>query len=159
MISGPRHYSAGPILLPHIACPIPVSTANPSNILFKLGSRQMGRASPARFFWLLRNSTHFAKRQNCINGIENFWNCAKRHLRQFNGISKGHFKPYSRECGWRFQCFQRDKIQISILKQSAKQDLFQLSETTGGCTACTPHTFSTHSSRSETWGLSSYSSA
>ncbi|EFE04132.1 conserved hypothetical protein [Neisseria gonorrhoeae DGI2] len=121
-----------------------------------------GRASPARFFWLLRNSTHFAKRQNCINGIENFWNCAKRHLRQFNGISKGHFKPYSRECGWRFQCFQcfqRDKIQISILKQSAKQDLFQLSETTGGCTACTPHTFSTHSSRSETWGLSSYSSA
>lgn len=121
-----------------------------------------GVQAPQGFFWLLRNSTHFAKRQNCINGIENFWNCAKRHLRQFNGISKGHFKPYSRECGWRFQCFQcfqRDKIQISILKQSAKQDLFQLSETTGGCTACTPHTFSTHSSRSETWGLSSYSSA
>ncbi len=40
----------GRILLPHIACPIPVSTANPSNILFKLGSRQMGACKPRKVF-------------------------------------------------------------------------------------------------------------
>jgi len=28
-------------------------------------------------------------RENHINGIENFWNQAKRHLRKFNGIPKG----------------------------------------------------------------------
>ena len=37
---------------------------------------------------------HFAERQNHINGIENFWNQAKRHLRKFNGIPKEHFELY-----------------------------------------------------------------
>ncbi|QNT59869.1 putative transposase [Neisseria musculi] len=39
----------------------------------------------------INHSTHFAERQNHINGIENFWNQAKRHLRKFNGIPKEHF--------------------------------------------------------------------
>ena len=38
----------------------------------------------------INHSTHFADRQNHINGIENFGNQAKRHLRKFNGISKEH---------------------------------------------------------------------
>jgi transposase len=33
----------------------------------------------------------FAEEKNHINGIENFWNQAKRHLRRFNGIPKEHF--------------------------------------------------------------------
>ena len=37
-----------------------------------------------------------------INGIENFWNQAKRHLRRFNGIPKAHFPLYLKECEWRF---------------------------------------------------------
>jgi len=37
-----------------------------------------------------------------INGIENFWNQAKRHLRRFNGIPKGSFHLYLKECEWRF---------------------------------------------------------
>ncbi|OOS05523.1 IS1595 family transposase [[Haemophilus] felis] len=36
----------------------------------------------------INHSTHFAEKQNHINGIENFWNQAKRHLRKFNGIPK-----------------------------------------------------------------------
>ncbi|EDU61089.1 hypothetical protein PROSTU_01070 [Providencia stuartii ATCC 25827] len=32
--------------------------------------------------------------QNHINGIENFWNQAKRHMRKFNGIPKAHFELY-----------------------------------------------------------------
>lgn len=42
----------------------------------------------------INHSTHFVERQNHINGIENFWNQAKCHLRKFNGISKGHFELY-----------------------------------------------------------------
>ena len=33
----------------------------------------------------------FADRRNHINGIENFWNQAKRHLRRYNGIPRAQF--------------------------------------------------------------------
>ena len=71
----------------------------------------------------INHSTHFAERQNHINGIENFWNQAKRHLRQFNGISKEHFELYLKECEWRFNNSEM-KVQIFILKQLVKKDLF-----------------------------------
>ena len=34
----------------------------------------------------INHSTHFARGRNHINGIENFWNQAKRVLRKYNGI-------------------------------------------------------------------------
>jgi len=37
-----------------------------------------------------------------INGIENFWNQAKRHLRRFNGVPKSSFHLFLKECEWRF---------------------------------------------------------
>ena len=37
-----------------------------------------------------------------INGIENFWNQAKRHLRRYNGIPKAQFPLFLKECEWRF---------------------------------------------------------
>lgn len=37
-----------------------------------------------------------------INGIENFWNQAKRHLRRYNGVAKAHFELFLKECEWRF---------------------------------------------------------
>jgi transposase len=37
-----------------------------------------------------------------INGIENFWNQAKRHLRRYNGVPKAHFELFLKECEWRF---------------------------------------------------------
>ena len=70
----------------------------------------------------INHSTHFADRQNHINGIENFWNQAKRHLRKFNGIPKEHFELYLKECEWRFNNSEI-KVQISILKQLVKHDL------------------------------------
>ena len=70
----------------------------------------------------INHSTHFAERQNHINGIENFWNQAKRHLRKFNGIPKEHFELYLKECEWRFNNSEI-KVQISILKQLVKHDL------------------------------------
>ena len=71
----------------------------------------------------INHSTHFAERQNHINGIENFWNQAKRHLRKFNGIPKEHFELYLKECEWRFNNSEI-KVQISILKQLIRNDLF-----------------------------------
>ena len=51
----------------------------------------------------VNHSTVFvSKRGHHINGIENFWNQAKRHLRRFNGIPKGSFYWFLKECEWRF---------------------------------------------------------
>ena len=44
----------------------------------------------------------FVQNSKHINGIENFWNQAKRHLRKFNGIPKEHFHLFLKECEWRF---------------------------------------------------------
>ncbi|MCB1557717.1 MAG: IS1595 family transposase, partial [Alphaproteobacteria bacterium] len=50
----------------------------------------------------INHSKLFADRQNHINGIENFWNQAKRHLRKFNGVPKDNFRLFLKECEWRF---------------------------------------------------------
>ena len=50
----------------------------------------------------INHSESFADKHAHINGIENFWNQAKRHMRKFNGISKGSFALYLKECEWRF---------------------------------------------------------
>ena len=71
----------------------------------------------------INHSKEFANRQNHINGIENFWNQAKRHLRKFNGIPKEHFELYLKECEWRFNQGEI-KVQISILKQLVKHSSY-----------------------------------
>jgi transposase len=50
----------------------------------------------------INHSELFADRGNHINGIENFWNQAKRHLRKFSGINKVSFHWFIKECEWRF---------------------------------------------------------
>lgn len=50
----------------------------------------------------INHSKLFAKKHNHINGIENFWNQAKRHMRKFNGIPRKHFNLFLKECEWRF---------------------------------------------------------
>jgi transposase len=50
----------------------------------------------------INHSEFFANKHNHINGIENFWNQAKRHMRKFNGIPKQHFNLFLKECEWRF---------------------------------------------------------
>ena len=62
----------------------------------------------------------FAKEKNHINGIENFWNQAKRHLRRFNGISRQHFGLFLKECEFRFNT-PADKDQLKTLKQLVKR--------------------------------------
>jgi transposase len=50
----------------------------------------------------INHSKLFARGKNHINGIENFWNQAKRHMRKFNGIKKENFHWFLKECEWRF---------------------------------------------------------
>ena len=50
----------------------------------------------------INHSALFADKGNHINGIENFWNQAKRHMRRFNGIPREHFHLFLKECEWRF---------------------------------------------------------
>lgn len=50
----------------------------------------------------VNHSKTFVDKQNHINGIENFWNQAKRHLRRFNGIKQENFYWFLKECEWRF---------------------------------------------------------
>lgn len=64
----------------------------------------------------INHSRLFADQKNHINGIENFWNQAKRHLRKFNGVPKEHFGLFLKECEWRFND-SNQKIQLNQLKQ------------------------------------------
>jgi len=64
----------------------------------------------------INHSKLFADKHNHINGIENFWNQAKRHMRKFNGIPKQHFYYFLKECEWRFN-YSNPKQQLSMLKQ------------------------------------------
>ncbi len=50
----------------------------------------------------INHSSHFARGKNHINGIENFWNQAKRVLRKYNGINKDSFPLFLKECEFRF---------------------------------------------------------
>ena len=70
----------------------------------------------------INHSKLFANKRNHINGIENFWNQAKRHLRKFNGIPREHFHLFLKECEWRFNNSDR-KSQLKQLKQWVKEDM------------------------------------
>jgi len=70
----------------------------------------------------INHSKLFADKRNHINGIENFWNQAKRHMRKFNGVPRAHFGLFLKECEWRFNT-PNPKTQFSLLKQWARQFL------------------------------------
>jgi transposase len=62
------------------------------------------------------SQTFATSKRNHINGIENFWNQAKRHLRKFNGIPKETFHLYLKECEWRFNCRTNREMLKSLRK-------------------------------------------
>ena len=70
----------------------------------------------------INHSKLFADKKNHINGIENFWNQAKRHLRKFNGIPRQNFGLFLKECEWRFNN-PNPKTQLRQLKQWVDQSL------------------------------------
>ena len=63
----------------------------------------------------INHSKEFADRQNHINGMENFWNQAKRVLRKYNGIDRKSFPLFLKECEFRFN-FGTPSRQLKILR-------------------------------------------
>lgn len=70
----------------------------------------------------INHSKLFADRHNHINGIENFWNQAKRHMRKFNGVPKEQFHLFLKECEWRFNNSD-PKDQLKQLNQWVKEEM------------------------------------
>ena len=70
----------------------------------------------------INHSELFADKANHINGIENFWNQAKRHMRKFNGVPKEHFGLFLKDCEWRFNNSDPSS-QLRQLRQWVKGNL------------------------------------
>lgn len=70
----------------------------------------------------INHSQLFADKHNHINGIENFWNQAKRHMRKFNGVPKEQFPLFLKECEWRFN-HPAPRSQLKQLKQWVKKHM------------------------------------
>ena len=68
----------------------------------------------------INHSKLFAQKHNHINGIENFWNQAKRHMRKFNGVPRQHFNLFLKECEWRFNIGNSKEL-LSDLKKTLKE--------------------------------------
>ena len=64
----------------------------------------------------INHSEVFADKKNHINGIENFWNQAKRVLRKYNGIDKKNFHLFLKECEFRFN-YGTPLNQLKILRK------------------------------------------
>ena len=62
-------------------------------------------------YFRINHSELFANKQNHIDGIENFWDQAKRHMRKFKDVPKAQFGLYLKDCEWRFNnCDLLDKL-------------------------------------------------
>ena len=64
----------------------------------------------------INHSSHFADGPNHINGIENFWNQAKRVLRKYNGIDRKAFPLFIKECEFRFNYGSPKEQLLTLLK-------------------------------------------
>ena len=66
----------------------------------------------------INHSAEFARGNNHINGIENFWSQAKRILRKYNGVPRDSFPLFLKECEFRFN-YGTHKQQLKTLKEWA----------------------------------------
>ena len=83
--------------------PIIRQTIEPDSIVYTDGFLSYDALDVSEFrHHRINHSEKFVEARNHINGIENFWNQAKRHLRRFNGIPREHFHLFIKECEWRF---------------------------------------------------------
>ena len=75
----------------------------PDSIVYSDGYHSYNVLDVSEFkHYRINHSKLFADKQSHINGIENFWNQAKRRMRRFNGIPTRHFPLFLKECKWRF---------------------------------------------------------
>lgn len=83
--------------------PIIERKVEPDSIVYTDTFRSYDALDVSDFHHMRINHTElFANKHNHINGIENFWNQAKRHMRKYNGIKTDNFYWFLKECEWRF---------------------------------------------------------
>ena len=96
--------------------PIIREKVKPDSIVYTDTFRSYNALDVSEFkHYRINHSKLFAKKHNHINGIENFWNQAKRHLRKFNGIPREHFYLFLKECEWRFN-HSDSKEQLKLIR-------------------------------------------
>ena len=101
--------------------PIIREKVTPDSIVYTDHFKSYNALDVSEFHHLrINHSELFADAKNHINGIENFWNQAKRHLRRFNGIKKENFYWFLKECEWRFNGGDHKKL-LNQLKHWYKQ--------------------------------------
>ena len=101
---GGRVYTA---IIPNVKTetllPIIEQKVKPDSIVYTDTFRSYNALDVSDFHHMrINHSELFADKLNHINGIENFWNQAKRHMRRFNGIKPDNFYYFLKECEWRF---------------------------------------------------------
>ena len=99
--------------------PLIVSKVEPERVVYTDCYRSYNALDVSDFYHeRINHSRLFGRGKNHINGIENFWNQAKRVLRKYNGIPKDSFPLFLKECGFRFN-YGTPKEQHAVLKKSA----------------------------------------
>jgi transposase len=103
--------------------PIITRKITPDSIVYTDYWRGYNALDVAEFkHYRINHSKLFANQHNHINGIENFWNQAKRHMRKFNGVPRENFALFLKEYEWRLNNSE-PKLQLKQLKQWAKKYL------------------------------------
>ncbi|AJJ47297.1 IS1595 family transposase [Francisella tularensis] len=103
--------------------PIIIEKVKPDSIVYTDTFRSYNALDVSEFkHYRINHSKLFAKKHNHINGIENFWNQAKRHLRKFNGIPREHFHLFLKECEWRFN-HSDSKEQLKLIRNWVRETL------------------------------------
>jgi transposase len=103
--------------------PIIRRTIKPDSIVYTDGFSSYDALDVSEFrHERVNHSEAFTDGRAHINGIENFWNQAKRHLRRYNGIPRHHFNLYLKECEWRFN-YRPTRNLFKVLRGWAKHVL------------------------------------
>jgi len=96
--------------------PIIRQKIRPDSIVYTDSYRSYNALDVSEFkHYRINHSLLFADGRNHINGIENFWNQAKRVLRKYNGIPARQFYWFLKETEFRFN-YGSHKEQLNTLK-------------------------------------------
>lgn len=100
--------------------PILKNKIRPDSIVYtdSFGSYDILHVSGFRHRRVNHSKRFVAKGGKHINGIENFWNQAKRHLRKYNGIPRQSFNLFLKECEWRFNYGPPKRLLETLLRWS-----------------------------------------
>ncbi|MBL4617763.1 MAG: IS1595 family transposase [Robiginitomaculum sp.] len=97
--------------------PIIRRKVRPDSVIYTDGWKGYNALRVSEFkHYRINHSKLFANGRNHINGIENYWNQAKRVLRKYNGIPEKQFYWFLKETEFRFN-YGSHKEQLKTLKK------------------------------------------